>query len=692
MNVVARNYLLVNKVKTDLLRLRAQAASQSQIKRYQRFMSKICSISMRGVVTCLLVSFGSVWFTESQAQPSSGSFSYSIDTSTAQAVAQARDAMRAKQWNRLPALAQQAQGDVLAIYADFWVAQRAVWEARSVQDVPVAQAFLDRYPGSYMADKLRSEWVLAAAESGDFKKIQEIGEFTWYNKQVRCAKIEARHMTGQRASTQEAVEDFSPGKTCWSMLRQLVADGVLTRRALEPMLLEAIEENHTRTAAELARYVFDGPALQSYQRMMANPSSWVKNYRGKPDQDDAVIAAIGLARMARDDAAGTLTLLNNAWRQRLPAQMLGWVQAQIALRDILNLQSGRADRLYRQAGNIPLTTTNYEWRVRAALRQPSIDWAWVQTAIDWMPGPLQSDLAWKYWKARALAAQGQNDAAISMYASIADRFHFYGQLALEELGRPVVIPVPPPPVTAQELQRARDNPDLQQAVALFRQGWRPEAVPQWNFALRDMSDRELLAAAEFAREQQIYDRVVNTSERTQENFDFSQRFIAPFEGQVTAQATSINLDPAWVYGLIRQESRFIMDARSVAGASGLMQLMPATARYVAKKIGMKDFHPSKVNDFDVNTELGTQYLRMVLEDLDGSQVLASAGYNAGPGRPQRWRATLSHPVEGAIFAETIPFNETRDYVKNVLSNATYYAAVFTGQPQSLKQRLGQIVP
>jgi soluble lytic murein transglycosylase len=135
-----------------------------------------------------------------------------------------------------------------------------------------------------------------------------------------------------------------------------------------------------------------------------------------------------------------------------------------------------------------------------------------------------------------------------------------------------------------------------------------------------------------------------------------------------------------------------MDAKSVVGASGLMQLMPATAKYVARKIGMNDFQPSQVNDFDVNTKLGTNYLRMVLEDLDGSQVLASAGYNAGPGRPVQWRKTLNGPVEGAIFAETIPFTETRDYVKHVLSNATYYAVVFTGQPQSLKARLGEIAP
>jgi soluble lytic murein transglycosylase len=291
-----------------------------------------------------------------------------------------------------------------------------------------------------------------------------------------------------------------------------------------------------------------------------------------------------------------------------------------------------------------------------------------------------------------LIATGKKQEAEKAYASIADQFNFYGQLALEELGRQIVAPNRPAPVTAEEVAQARANPGLQRAVTLFKRGWRGDAVPEWNFTLRGMSDRQLMAAAEVARHENIYDRVVNTSERTQKEFDFSQRYIAPFEGRVSAQARQIDVDPAWVYGLIRQESRFIMDARSSAGASGLMQLMPATARWVAGKIGMTDFTPAKVNDFDTNTKLGTTYLSMVLSDLGGSQVLASAGYNAGPGRPMLWRSKLDSKVEGAIFAETIPFNETRDYVKAVMSNAVYYAALFSGQPQSLKQRLGEIVP
>ena len=156
------------------------------------------------------------------------------------------------------------------------------------------------------------------------------------------------------------------------------------------------------------------------------------------------------------------------------------------------------------------------------------------------------------------------------------------------------------------------------------------------------------------------------------------------------RANGIGLDPAYVYGLIRQESRFIMDARSHVGASGLMQVMPATAKWTAKKIGLTGFTPDQITDKETNVTIGTGYLKLVLDDFGGSMPMAAAAYNAGPSRPRRWR---DGPVlEGAIWAENVPFQETRDYVKKVLSNTTNYAAIITGKPQSLKARLGQVGP
>ena len=204
------------------------------------------------------------------------------------------------------------------------------------------------------------------------------------------------------------------------------------------------------------------------------------------------------------------------------------------------------------------------------------------------------------------------------------------------------------------------------------------------------NDRSLLAAADLACQREVWDRCINTSERTKGVADFDQRFPTPFRAAVAARAAQIGLDPAYVYGLIRQESRFVMDARSGVGAAGLMQVMPATARWTAKKIGLTTYTADQITNHETNIAIGTGYLKLVLDDFDGSMPMAAAAYNAGPSRPRNWR---NGPVmEAAIWAENVPFAETRDYVKKVLSNTTNYAAILTGAPQSLKARLGSVGP
>ena len=203
-----------------------------------------------------------------------------------------------------------------------------------------------------------------------------------------------------------------------------------------------------------------------------------------------------------------------------------------------------------------------------------------------------------------------------------------------------------------------------------------------------MGDRELLAASRLACDASDWQLCINTSDRTRSEIDMTQRFPMPFRNDVVARAGEIGLDPAYVFGLIRQESRFVLDARSGVGASGLMQIMPSTARWTAKKIGLP-YSNDAISDRDVNLRLGMSYLKLVLDDFAGSQALAAAAYNAGPGRPRRWR---DGPVlEPAAWAENVPFNETRDYVKKVLSNATYYAALLGAEAPSLKARLGRAI-
>ncbi|MEP6588766.1 MAG: transglycosylase SLT domain-containing protein, partial [Polaromonas sp.] len=368
-----------------------------------------------------------------------------------------------------------------------------------------------------------------------------------------------------------------------------------------------------------------------------------------------------------------------------------------------------------------LTDEMLAWKARASLRAGSQpNWQQVAKAIDAMSDDARKDPAWTYWKARALLAtsppdiptavstpQGPQAATVmapqrveglKLLQSIASVRGFYEQLALEDLGLKISVPPKPAPLTAPEKEAARLNPSLNRAAYAIMIGLRSEGVREWNYTTNlhqksGMGERELLAAAQFACDRQIWDRCINTSERTTSVADFDQRFPMPFRDTVVKRSQAINLDPSYVYGLIRQESRFIMDARSGVGASGLMQVMPATARWTAKKIGMDSFTPEQINDRETNITIGTAYLKLALDDLGGSMPMAAAAYNAGPGRPRTWRGqTGGHTLEAAIWAENVPFTETRDYVKKVLSNATSYAAILTGQPQSLKARLGMIGP
>jgi soluble lytic murein transglycosylase len=313
-----------------------------------------------------------------------------------------------------------------------------------------------------------------------------------------------------------------------------------------------------------------------------------------------------------------------------------------------------------------------------------------------------NDSTWVYWRARALLQPGRSEAdqqqARQLLQGVASVRGFYPMLAQEELGLPITPPDTPAPLTALEKEAAQANPGLKRALAAMALGLRSEGVKEWNYTTNlhspgGMNDRALLAAADLACQNAVWDRCINTSERTRSVIDLTQRFPMPHRQAVVARSQQIGLDPAYVYGLIRQESRFVSDARSGVGASGLMQVMPATASWTAKKIGLTNFKPHQLTERDTNIAIGTGYLKLVLDNFAGSMPLAAAAYNAGPSRPRSWRGQAGAPiVEAAIWAENIPFTETRDYVKKVLANTTVYAAMITGQTQSLKTRLGLIGP
>jgi soluble lytic murein transglycosylase len=308
----------------------------------------------------------------------------------------------------------------------------------------------------------------------------------------------------------------------------------------------------------------------------------------------------------------------------------------------------------------------------------------------------QKEPTWVYWKGRGLqvlARDSQEGEALlatsrELLGSIATQLNFYGALAAEDLGQTPALPAKPAPLTAGEREAAAADPGLGRGLMLIAIGLRGEGVREWNYSIRGFGDRELLAAAQLACDREVWDRCINTSDKTRAEVDMEQRFPTPLRKDVVARAKEIGLDPAFVYGLIRQESRFILDARSGVGAAGLMQLMPATAKWTARKIGVP-YSPALIADRDTNLRLGNAYLKLVLDDAGGSQAMAAAAYNAGPGRPRKWR---EGPVlDAAVWVENIPFPETRDYVKKVLSNSSYYAALLGGRGTSMRSRLGRTI-
>jgi soluble lytic murein transglycosylase len=327
------------------------------------------------------------------------------------------------------------------------------------------------------------------------------------------------------------------------------------------------------------------------------------------------------------------------------------------------------------------------WYGRAALRAGN--WDETLAAVNSMSNAERLRPQWRYWRARALTALGRPAEANVLLAPLANEFNFYGQLAAEDLGTSISSAPQTYHPSADEVDAIAADRGIRRALALYRAGLRYEGALEWQWSVKDFDDKQLLSAAVLAVRNDWYERAIDTAERTVILHDFGLRYPAPYRKLVQDYAQQLGLDEAWVYGLVRQESRFVHTARSSAGASGLMQLMPATARWVAKRLGMNGHHTTLTETVDTNIGLGTYYLRQVLDSVDDHMVLASAGYNAGPRRARDWAA--SRPLEGAIYIETIPFSETREYVKKVMNNTLYYARLFHQTNLSLRDRLG-IVP
>jgi soluble lytic murein transglycosylase len=602
---------------------------------------------------------------------------------------QLREAARQNDAAKAAELAARLPGYAIPSYVDYYRLKPRLASASNEEVLD----FLKRYEGSAIADRLRNDWLLELGRKRDWANFdRELPLFVKNDDyQVKCYALLSRAVKGQNVAAQaRTLLDNPPmyGEACAALVAQLAQSGQFSRDDLLAQLRLAGEMHATgpsrRTALLLG--ASDTRAAQAVDFPALAMARGIGNSRVEHE-----IYLVAVGRMARTSLKlATVALNKNAPKLSAEEKAIGW--SNIALAASLVLAPEAYDYWQRAAG-APLSETQAEWKTRIALRRG--DWKMVRAAIDAMPEEQRNLSAWTYWLGRAHLAQDRKEDAQALFRRIADQNSFYGQLAMDELGQQVTIPasasVPTAP-TAPELAQIAANPGFKRALKFFSMRLRFEGTREWNWTLQNFSDRQLLVAAEYARQNEILDRMVNTSERTRTEFDYTQRFPAPHNDILHPTAKGLGLDQAWVYGLIRQESRFISDAQSGVGASGLMQVMPSTGKWVAEKIGMTDYGHGMLSDIRTNILLGTNYLNMVLNNAEGSQVLATASYNAGPGRTRTWRGLLNAPMEGAVFVETIPFEETRNYVRNVMSNATNYAALFEKRPQSLKARLGTVAP
>lgn len=594
------------------------------------------------------------------------------------------------------------RGHILEPWAAYWELKLRLEDAEQ-QEV---QDFLARYPETYQEDRLRNDWLLLAGKRRDWAAfVQEYPNFRMQDdRQVRCYAAAWQVVNKGRGTIDDTVyvrdvlaQQQALGDGCLLAVDRLYQSGQVSDDMLWQAARLAVESGRFEQARDLVTQMDASWGLQVGQ-FQHRAGDWLAAHRppqNAVEQELALLALLAIGREVPEDAAN---LMLQGWQTRLNDAQRDWAWAGLGKRAALRLQDQAAFYFGQVRHDSRLHDDLLVWKVRSALRHGQ--WSQVHDGIQAMQPETRQEPVWAYWKARAWLEMTEDarerERARLMLQEVAGGNGFYAKLAREDLGQDIVLPTAPAAPSNDKTRQISQHPGLLRAFKAFDMGLHSEGAREWNYwaALHQpggMDDDWLHAASQLACARQVWDRCINTSELIRSLDDFGQRFPTPHRDAVLRQARQAGVDPAFVYGLMRQESRFVPTARSQAGASGMMQIMPATARETARKIGLQGFSAAQINELDTNLLLGMSYLRFALEDFDASLPLAAAAYNAGPGRPRSWRQ--GPLLEGAIWVENIPFVETRNYVKQVLSNTVDYALVLNaGQPQSLKARLGNIGP
>jgi soluble lytic murein transglycosylase len=598
----------------------------------------------------------------------------------------AREAYQKGKFERFSKYANKIPADyLLAPYLRYWRLKAGSPSTAALQ------RFIDENPDTPLSDRLRSDLArqYGRAENWSEFRVQYqamLASNSRPDQELQCFNLRRRLAEGERVEA-EGVALWRTARdlpsSCDPLFTALSERGALTtddrlarlRLALDTGNLRLAREVNARLGADLA---MEEDALSRAQR---DPERFLAGTGSSAGQHEAALYA--LTQIAKNDPEAAA----RAWEAqqgKFPEadQRYGW--GQIGLH-AARRHDARAPSWFARAG-MAQSEPQSLWKTRASLRAGK--WLEAYNSIEAMPESLRNEPVWRYWKGRALKALNANYPANILFAKLSQEINYYGLLAEEELPTRVEARPVEYKVTADDLKAAEAHIGLKRALLLRHLGDAGNAVGEWDWALRGMSDRQILAAAELARREGWYDRAIITADKTRGEHDFDLRYIAPYRDLATAFARDNGLDEAWVFGLMRQESRFVDYARSSVGATGLMQIMPATAKWIANQLGLGRKAHAGVKNPQTNIRFGTFYLKRIYDSLDQSPVLATAAYNAGPGRARKWQADTA--LEGAIYVETIPFAETREYVKKVLTNAMFYRNRFGGEVRPLKDRLGTI--
>lgn len=558
--------------------------------------------------------------------------------------------------------------------------------------------FIARHEGSPLAVRLQSAWITRLARQGRWSLL--IDSYIPGNSVTQsCLYRRALLKTGRMEAAFDGLEriwtvGFSQPRACDPLFKAWHREGHITAERAWRRFSLAMERNNTRLARYLLRF------LPETERRWGE--LWL-GVHGKPQKIKSTryfrtahpvrekILLHGARRLMRRDPLAAMEAWDHALKPNYPfsdhaiAAIERDLALALALRGLPEAQ-GRLAEIDPRAVDDSIR----EWRIRSAITRQN--WYAVLAWIHQLPPDQQSTARWRYWKARALGALGQKAQAMDLYRSAAARRSYYGLLSSLRAGLPIEIRQQALRVERDDFLILEHHPGMLRARELFFLGRIVEARREWYHATRHMAEWQLQGAAKLAQGWGWHDRAIITMARTSQRDDLDLRFPLLHYDEITALARRHGIDPAFAFAIVRQESAFTPDARSHAGALGLMQLLPRTARQVARRMNVRLRHDRELLEIDTNLRLGMAHLRDMLSRYNNNRLLAAAAYNAGRYRVDKWiRQDAIIPAD--IWVETLPFRETRNYIQNVLLFTAIYEQKLGGSPpRMIRSSLHPISP